>query len=540
MRLGARVGRLAAGLLVAAIVAFALPARLPGGTENGLLGTRVGDPIARLDLRQDLHLDRALPARFVGFTVDALHGDLGRSPVSGVDVGVVVGERLVESAALAAAAVALAFLISASRRRASRRRKRSRDDTPIPSAVHGALWVLPLLGAVVVARQFGAIPAPGPHSALATRAAASLLPAAALGTGLAAWTAVGRRTRRDLLAAVLVGTLVTEALYGVPGLGTLLADSAARGDLLMVRGTLFVLFGAAVVAGVVLLPVDSTGADISAGPSTRRRAAGGTVATIWVAALVGATIVRVHLGLAPAGRLGSRVGAGVSTQHPFGTDALGRDVLARVLATARGSLLIVVAAMVIATLAGTAIGVFVGFVGGRLERLALAGLAGWAAFPGELVAVALLAFNGRDGRRAAIALSVVAIPAIAFGAQRRTLDALTRSEGDAGLASGAWLRNVGSRATSGVWRATLATVFVGASRVLVVELVAGFLGFGPAATQTWSREIAMQFAFVSRAPLAVLAPVSVALVTATALAGLGNAIRPARTPPRDDLSGRHA
>jgi len=361
-----------------------------------------------------------------------------------------------------------------------------------------------------------------------------LATAAALGVGLAVWTAVGRRRCRDLLAAVLVGTLVTEALYGLPGLGSLLAESAASGDVLMVRGALLVLSAVAVVAGAVLLPITTTARDLSRGPSTRRRAAGGTAAALWVVAVVGATIARLRLGLAPAARLGSEVGAGVSTQHPLGTDALGRDVLARVLATARGSLLLVVAAMIIAMLVGTVAGVVLGFVGGRLERLALGALGGWAAFPGELVALLLLAFNGRDGRRAAIALSAVAIPAIAFGAQRRTLDALRRSEGRSDLKSGAWLRNVGLRATAGVWRATLATMFVGASRVLVVELVAGFLGFGPAATQTWSREIATQFAFVSRAPLAVLAPTAVVLATATACAGLGNAIRPARVGLRDD------
>jgi ABC-type dipeptide/oligopeptide/nickel transport system permease subunit len=72
-------------------------------------------------------------------------------------------------------------------------------------------------------------------------------------------------------------------------------------------------------------------------------------------------------------------------------------------------------------------------------------------------------------------------------------------------------------------------MFVGASRVVVAELVAGLLGLGPAATQTWSHEVAMQLAFAARAPWAVIAPVAVVLVTAAALAGLGNAIRPART-----------
>jgi hypothetical protein len=79
----------------------------------------------------------------------------------------------------------------------------------------------------------------------------------------------------------------------------------------------------------------------------------------------------------------------------------------------------------------------------------------------------------------------------------------------------------------GVARATLATVFVGAGRVLATEIVAGLLGIGPAATQTWSHEIASQLPFAAHAPQAVAAPLLVALVTAGALAALGAAIRPA-------------
>ena len=49
---------------------------------------------------------------------------------------------------------------------------------------------------------------------------ASLLPAAALGLGLSLWWAGARRTVRDVLAALLVGTLVTEAAFGLPGIGS--------------------------------------------------------------------------------------------------------------------------------------------------------------------------------------------------------------------------------------------------------------------------------------------------------------------------------
>jgi peptide/nickel transport system permease protein len=480
-------------------------------------------------LRDDLHLDRAPPVAFAAFLTDAVRGDLGRSPVSGVDVGAVVGERALESTLFAAASGVLALVLLVPRRR-RRSRDRGVDVVRTPTFVPGAVWALPLLAAVAVAVRFGNIAAPGAHAAIVSRAGASLLPALALAVALAVWTTDGRRTTRDIVAALIVGTLVTEALFALPGLGTLIRDAANRPDPLMLRGALLTVSVAAVVAVVVFVPARRSSDDPTEGPTIRRRAASGTLATLWVLALVAATLARLHLGLPSASRTGGVV-HGVSSTHPFGTDGVGRDVLARVLATARGSLLLVVAAMVIATFLGSAIGVVVAFSGGWVERTGIAALTGWATFPGELVALLLLAFSGRDGNQTAIALAFVALPHIALGAQRRTLDALRQSNVPPG--ADGWLGSVASQVSPNLVRATLATVFVGGSRIVVAELVAGLLGLGPVATQTWSHEVSMQLAFAARAPWAVIAPAAVALVTAVALAGLGNALR----PPRDALDG---
>ncbi|MDQ1466256.1 MAG: Binding-prot-dependent transport system rane comp, N-term, partial [Actinomycetota bacterium] len=122
MRFGARLGRLAAGLLAVALAVFALSARLPGGSENAYLGSHALDPAARGDLRRDLHLDSSPPLAFVHFVADAVRGDLGRSPVSRVDVGTVVGERLLASLAFAAGTVAGVLLATWPGRRWRRRR----------------------------------------------------------------------------------------------------------------------------------------------------------------------------------------------------------------------------------------------------------------------------------------------------------------------------------------------------------------------------------------------------------------------------------
>ncbi|HEX4493352.1 MAG TPA: hypothetical protein VH914_19265 [Acidimicrobiia bacterium] len=526
MRVGARLGCLVAGLLVILVVLFALPTRLPGGAEDSFLGGQRNDPIARLSLRADMHASRALPLRFVDFVGDVAGGDLGHSPVIGADVGAVVGERTVESLLFAAVALAVAWSLRRWRRTRSRRRA--------TGAVPGVVVALPVLAALVVGARFGAMPFSAPHAALVSRAGASLLPALALGAGLAAWMAIGRRSTREVVAAVALGTIVTEAVFALPGLGSTFAQSTAGLDPMTTRGVFFAI-AVAVLLALVVLPGVERG-ETNTG-SLGGRAARGVVATAWVAAVVVAIAARLHLGLPAAARIGADGPSGSSGAHPFGTDAVGRDVLARVLATGRGSLLLVVAAVVIATVVGSVIGVVIGFAGGPLERIGVAALKGWAAFPGELVALVLLTFNGRSGARAAVALAFVAAPAIARGAQQRTLAAVQESDPD--LATGAWVRSFGSHVSFGVVRATLATVFVAAGRVLAAEIIAGLLGVGPAATQTWSREIASQLPFAAHAPQAVAAPLLVALVTAAALAALGNAIRPSSpvalaAPPVDD------
>ncbi len=60
---------------------------------------------------------------------------------------------------------------------------------------------------------------------------------------------------------------------------------------------------------------------------------------------------------------------GPSLQHPFGTDDLGRDLLARVLLGGRVSMAVGVVAVLIAITLGTTVGAVAGFFGGRTDSL---------------------------------------------------------------------------------------------------------------------------------------------------------------------------
>jgi ABC-type dipeptide/oligopeptide/nickel transport system permease subunit len=86
---------------------------------------------------------------------------------------------------------------------------------------------------------------------------------------------------------------------------------------------------------------------------------------------------------------------GPSLAHPFGTDTLGRDVLSRVIAGARISFLIGLAAVGIGVAGGAFLGVVSGYFGGVIDSfIQRTGEAG-AAFPGLILYLMLMSVMGR-------------------------------------------------------------------------------------------------------------------------------------------------
>src|SRR5262245_62576980 len=80
--------------------------------------------------------------------------------------------------------------------------------------------------------------------------------------------------------------------------------------------------------------------------------------------------------------------------HPFGRDALGRDVLSRLLHGARVSFVVGVATLAISLLVGVSLGAAAGWVGGWLDEGLVRVIDVFLAFPGLLLAIALAAVLG--------------------------------------------------------------------------------------------------------------------------------------------------
>lgn len=98
---------------------------------------------------------------------------------------------------------------------------------------------------------------------------------------------------------------------------------------------------------------------------------------------------------------------GPSSEHPFGTDKLGRDVLSRIIYGTQLSLFMGLTIVIIMVSIGTIIGAVAGYFGGKVETVLMRLADIMLAFPGVVLAIAIAGILGGSIVNTIIALSVV-------------------------------------------------------------------------------------------------------------------------------------
>jgi oligopeptide/dipeptide ABC transporter ATP-binding protein len=249
-------------------------------------------------------------------------------------------------------------------------------------------------------------------------------------------------------------------------------------------------------------------------PSTSRfrqalRTPVGITASIGLALIIVLAIVAPILWSADAARIDILAASqGASRAHPFGTDALGRDIFYRVLVATRLSVTLALLAAGLGALIGIPLGAVPALVGGRVGRLVSGFINLSVAFPVLLVAIFVAAVIGVGARGAVAGIGIAVAPYFARLTQ-------TLSSSVAGSDYLAAARMLGVRRARllrrhilpNVAEPLLITITIAAGDALLALAGLSFLGLGVQAPQyDWGRMLSEGLSSIYVTPIVALGP----------------------------------
>jgi peptide/nickel transport system permease protein len=192
--------------------------------------------------------------------------------------------------------------------------------------------------------------------------------------------------------------------------------------------------------------------------------------------------------LAPAGPFAS-VGSPLSPPsraHLFGTDDLGRDVLAGVVHGARTSLLVVASVTALAAIIGVSVGSLSGYRAGALDHVLMRATDFALIVPRFFLAVLVIALFGTGLDRLILVLALTSWPLIARVVRAQTLSLARREYVDAARALGASDARVMIRhVLPGALPPALVVISLNAAALILLEAGLSFIGLGDPHRMSW-------------------------------------------------------
>ena len=231
---------------------------------------------------------------------------------------------------------------------------------------------------------------------------------------------------------------------------------------------------------------------------------GALVAMLAVAGALGPMLVHAN---PTAIDLGNAL-AGPSALHPLGCDALGRDVLARVIWGARLSLTVSVAVIALSLAIGSLIGGAAALAGGKVDSAVMRAVDIVLAFPGFLLAIALAAILGPGLKSLVIALAAMGWTGYARLVRGEVLSLREREYVTAARALGATQSRILFRhLLPGLAGPVAVQATFGIGGIIIAEASLSFLGLGVLPpTPSWGNMLDAGRAFLLVAPHITTAP----------------------------------
>ena len=221
-----------------------------------------------------------------------------------------------------------------------------------------------------------------------------------------------------------------------------------------------------------------------------------------------------------------------SPQHLLGTDAIGRDLLSRIIFGARTSMTVGFLVPVIGSLVGVPLGAVAGWFGGRVDFVFLRLVEAMTALPSILLALLLVTIYGSGLYHVALFLGITGWVGIARLTRAQFLSLRDREFVVAARAIG-----------TPPWRIMLAHLLPNAAGPMIILFVLGipsamlgeaglsFLGLGVQdPIPSWGKMISSSATYVQIDPLLGLLPILCLALTVLAFSFVGDGLRDALDP----------
>ena len=218
--------------------------------------------------------------------------------------------------------------------------------------------------------------------------------------------------------------------------------------------------------------------------------------------------------------------------HLLGTDALGRDMLSRIIYGSRISLFIGFAVMLVSAVVGIALGLIAAFARGIVEVMIVRVMDLIVAIPSLVLAILIIAVIGPTLTNTIIAVTIVYLPRYVRLVRASALAELTKDYVIAAKVAGAGpIRLMLTSVLPNCLPPLIVQAALGVSDAILEAAGLGFLGLGAQPpTPEWGAMLADSREFIQAAPWIMAFPGLAILITVLAINLMGDGLRDALDP----------